>query len=97
MQWSAGSEQQLADECRIVRLVGREGAAVLEVTVDLIVLDRHVLHHAVGNLLIVALFLFVHWRYKIESFSVFIFPLVFLMTLVASMGRPVAAWSSVGA
>src|SRR5260370_25951301 len=47
-------------------------------------------------LLIVTLFLFVHWRYKIESFSVFIFPLVFLMTLVASMGRPVAAWSSPG-
>src|SRR5580704_14904934 len=47
-------------------------------------------------LLIVLLFLVVHWRYKIESFSVFIFPLVFLMTLVASMGRPVAAWSSSG-
>src|SRR5882762_1623546 len=47
-------------------------------------------------LLIVSLFLFVHWRYKIESFSVIIFPLVFLMTLVASMGRPVAAWSSQG-
>src|SRR5215469_2400986 len=45
-------------------------------------------------LLIVALFLLVHWRYKIESFSVIIFPLVFLMTLVAGMGRPVAAWSS---
>jgi ABC-type uncharacterized transport system permease subunit len=47
-------------------------------------------------MLIVTLFLAVHWRYKIESFSVFIFPLVFLMTLVASMGRPVAAWSSLG-
>jgi ABC-type uncharacterized transport system permease subunit len=47
-------------------------------------------------LLIVTLFLFVHWRYKLESFSVFIFPLVFLMTLVAAMGRPVAAWSSLG-
>src|SRR5215469_13458989 len=41
------------------------------------------------GLLIVGLFLFVHWRYNMESFSVFIFPLVFLMTLVASMGRPV--------
>jgi ABC-type uncharacterized transport system permease subunit len=46
------------------------------------------------SLLIVALFLLVHWRYKMESFSVFIFPLVFLMTLVATMGRPVAVWSS---
>src|SRR5882724_4120997 len=45
-------------------------------------------------LIVMALFLVVHWRYKIESFSVFIFPLVFLMTLVATMGRPVAAWSS---
>src|SRR5262245_16739122 len=45
-------------------------------------------------LLIMALFLAVHWRYKIESFSVFIFPLIFVMTLVAAMGRPVAAWAS---
>jgi ABC-type transport system involved in cytochrome c biogenesis permease subunit len=45
-------------------------------------------------LTIMALFLVVHWRYKIESFSVFMFPLVFVMTLVATMGRPVAAWSS---
>lgn len=45
-------------------------------------------------LLIMALFLFVHWRYKMESLSVFLFPLVFLMTLVATMARPVAVWSS---
>src|SRR6266446_6222157 len=45
-------------------------------------------------LIVMALFLVVHWRYKIESFSVFMFPLVFLMTLVATMGRPVANWSS---
>ena len=36
--------------------------------------------------LITALFLFVYWRYKLESLSVFIFPLVFVMTLVASLG-----------
>jgi ABC-type transport system involved in cytochrome c biogenesis permease subunit len=46
------------------------------------------------SLLIMALFLVAQWRYKVESFSVFIFPLVFVMTLVATMGRPVAAWSS---
>src|SRR6266849_7613977 len=46
------------------------------------------------SLIIMVLFLAVHWRYKIESFSVFMFPLVFVMTLVATMGRPVAAWSS---
>jgi len=45
--------------------------------------------------LITALFLFVYWRYRLESLSVFIFPLVFVMTLVASLGRPVAtSWSS---
>lgn len=45
--------------------------------------------------LVTALFLFVYWRYRLESVSVFIFPLVFVMTLVASLGRPVdASWSS---
>jgi ABC-type transport system involved in cytochrome c biogenesis permease subunit len=44
--------------------------------------------------LIVALYLFVHWRYKLESLSVFIFPLVFVMALVATLGNPVSAWSS---
>ncbi|HKX00165.1 MAG TPA: cytochrome c biogenesis protein CcsA [Bryobacteraceae bacterium] len=45
--------------------------------------------------LITALFLFVYWRYRLESLSVFIFPLVFVMALVASLGRPVAStWSS---
>src|SRR5690348_1041966 len=45
--------------------------------------------------LITLLFLFIYWRYRLESLSVFIFPLVFVMTLVASLGRPVAAsWAS---
>ncbi len=45
--------------------------------------------------LITALFLFIYWRYRLESLSVFIFPLVFVMTLVASLGRPVStSWSS---
>ena len=44
--------------------------------------------------LIVTLFLFVQWRWKVESLSVFIFPLVFVMTLLATMGNPVSAWSS---
>src|SRR5882724_118293 len=34
--------------------------------------------------LIVALYLFVHWRYQIESLSVCIFPLVLVMALVAT-------------
>src|SRR6476659_9956935 len=40
------------------------------------------------------LFLFAYWRYKVESLSVFVFPLVFVMSLVATMGNPVSAWSS---
>src|SRR5437868_2239248 len=44
--------------------------------------------------LIVAVYLFVHWRYRMESLSVFIFPLVFVMALVATLGNPVSAWSS---
>ena len=44
--------------------------------------------------LIVISYLVVHWRYRLESLSVFIFPLVFVMALVATMGNPVSAWSS---
>jgi ABC-type uncharacterized transport system permease subunit len=44
--------------------------------------------------LMALLFLVVHWRYKLTAFSVFIFPLVFMMALVASLGNPVGAWSS---
>ncbi len=44
--------------------------------------------------LIVVLYLFVQWRYKMDSLSVFIFPLVFVMSLVATLGNPVNAWSS---
>jgi len=44
--------------------------------------------------LIVLLYLFVQWRYKLSSLSVFVFPLVFVMALVATFGNPVAPWSS---
>ncbi len=44
--------------------------------------------------LIVILYLFVQWRYKVASLSVFVFPLVFVMALVATLGNPVNAWSS---
>ncbi len=43
-------------------------------------------------LLVALAFLFVYWRYHFESLSVFIFPLVFVMTQVGSMEVPVAAW-----
>jgi len=44
--------------------------------------------------LIVLLYLFVQWRYKLASLSVFVFPLVFVMSLVATFSNPVAPWSS---
>lgn len=39
-------------------------------------------------------FLFIYWRYKAESLSVFVFPLVFVMTLVAALRNPVSHWQS---
>jgi ABC-type uncharacterized transport system permease subunit len=39
-------------------------------------------------------FLAIYWRYKAESLSVFVFPLVFVMTLVAALRNPVARWQS---
>jgi len=44
--------------------------------------------------LIAVLFLFVYWRYRLGTLSAFIFPLVFMMSLVATLGNPVSAWSS---
>ncbi|HEX3745277.1 MAG TPA: cytochrome c biogenesis protein CcsA [Bryobacteraceae bacterium] len=44
--------------------------------------------------LLVLLYLFAHWRYKLESLSVFVFPLVFVASLVATMGNPVQGWSN---
>lgn len=46
--------------------------------------------------LIALVFLIVEWRYHFASTAVALFPLVFLMTLVASMGQPMAAWPNVG-
>jgi ABC-type uncharacterized transport system permease subunit len=44
--------------------------------------------------LVTVAFLGIYWRYKAESLSVFVFPLVFVMTLVAALRNPVASWSS---
>jgi ABC-type transport system involved in cytochrome c biogenesis permease subunit len=49
---------------------------------------------SLSALILISLFLFIHWRYKVDSFSVFLFPLVFVMTLIATMARPVAAWAN---
>ena len=44
--------------------------------------------------LVTIAFLTIYWRYKAESLSVFVFPLVFVMTLVAALSNPVSRWSS---
>src|SRR5580704_14798935 len=48
------------------------------------------------GLIVAATFLAIRWRYRDEaaSLSVFIFPLVFLMTFMAALRSPVATWSS---
>jgi ABC-type uncharacterized transport system permease subunit len=46
--------------------------------------------------LIAALFLLVEWRYNFSSTAVAHFPLVFVMTLVASMESPVGTWANAG-
>jgi ABC-type transport system involved in cytochrome c biogenesis permease subunit len=46
--------------------------------------------------LIAVVFLLVEWRYRFSSTAVALFPLVFLMTLVASIEQPVASWPNVG-
>ncbi len=46
--------------------------------------------------LIALVFLFVEWRYHFAGTAVAMFPLVFVMTLVASMEQPVATWHNVG-
>jgi len=43
---------------------------------------------------ITASFLAIYYRYKAGSLSVFIFPLVFVMTLVGVLGSPVSTWSN---
>jgi ABC-type uncharacterized transport system permease subunit len=49
---------------------------------------------AVCGFVVAVLFLFVYWRYHFQGLSVFLFPLVFLMTLVGSLEFPVASWST---
>jgi ABC-type transport system involved in cytochrome c biogenesis permease subunit len=44
-------------------------------------------------LLIALVYLFVDWRYHFGDLSIFVFPLVSLLTLIAAMGSPVATWS----
>jgi len=38
-------------------------------------------------------YLFVEWRYHFAALSIFIFPLVSLLTLIAAMGAPITSWT----
>ena len=42
--------------------------------------------------LITGVFLWVYWRFRYESVAVFVFPIVFLLTLVGSLGQPLEPW-----
>ncbi len=44
--------------------------------------------------LIAVLFLFIYWRYQFQGLSVFLFPLVFVMTLIGGMQEPVGTWTT---
>ena len=44
--------------------------------------------------IITAAFLGIYFRYKAASLSVFIFPLVFVMTMTAALRSPVSSWSN---
>lgn len=64
----------------------------LAVTVRHLPVDNFYESASVCAFLIALVFLFVHWRYQFASLSVFLFPLVFVLTLVGSMEIPVASW-----
>jgi len=45
--------------------------------------------------LIAVVFLVIEWRYKFANAAIALFPLAFVMTLIAAMERPVATWPNV--
>ncbi|MCS7315575.1 MAG: cytochrome c biogenesis protein CcsA [Bryobacterales bacterium] len=45
------------------------------------------------GLLSALLFLFVWWRYRARNLCMFIFPLVFVLTLIGALGSPLGGWS----
>jgi ABC-type transport system involved in cytochrome c biogenesis permease subunit len=79
--------------------------AVVLHLVSIIDLTRLEGHLPVGNFyqsmsvcafFIALVFLFVYWRYQFASLSVFLFPLVFVMSLVGSTELPVSTWADPG-
>jgi ABC-type transport system involved in cytochrome c biogenesis permease subunit len=49
---------------------------------------------SICGFLIAIVFLFVYWRYQFQSLSVFLFPLVFVMAFLGSLGTPVPVWGN---
>jgi ABC-type transport system involved in cytochrome c biogenesis permease subunit len=43
--------------------------------------------------LLAVIFLFVQWRYQFAGLRIFLFPLVFILTLIGALGNPVATWT----
>lgn len=46
-------------------------------------------------LIFAVVYLFMEWRYHFAILSIFIFPLVSLLTLISAMGTPMATWEDV--
>ncbi len=47
-------------------------------------------------LLSALLYVFVWWRYRVRNLCMFIFPLVFVLTLIGALGSPVGRWADEG-
>jgi ABC-type uncharacterized transport system permease subunit len=56
------------------------------------VLTLHQMASLVGFLTTCA-FLLVYWKYKYESLAVFVFPAVFILTLIGTLAGPVQPWT----
>ena len=56
------------------------------------VVTLHQMASVIG-FLTTASFLLAYWRYKHDSLAVFVFPTVFLLTLIASLGGPAEPWA----
>lgn len=56
--------------------------------------DNFLQSSSLCGFLLALTFLVTYWRYRFESLGVFLFPLVFLMSLVGAMELPVAPWSN---
>ncbi len=68
--------------------------AIVELTASLghIPVDNFYESSSLCALIVAILFLFVYWRHRFASLSVFIFPLVFVMTEIGAMETPIAPW-----